>query len=90
MISGSGNEVAPPGELFPIALGIGPSCGDFPASSSSWSRWSCPPGVVVVVTTVDPVAGGGGAPFEWAIATASARWMSSRALDRPRRPSAGG
>src|SRR5207253_4594542 len=77
MISGSGNDVAPPGELFLIALGIGPAGCLLPGS-----------GVVGVdvlfwVSGLELVIVGNGAFgfFSCATARASARWMSSRALE---------
>src|SRR5581483_5461253 len=77
MINGSGNDVAPPGELFLSAIGIAPAGGLLPGSDD---------GVVVVVRFFVPdevvvVCEGVVGFFLWAIASRSARSMSSRALE---------
>src|SRR5438552_16427164 len=76
MISGSGNDVAPPGELFLIAPGIGPAGCLLPGSG------------VVGVDVVSWVSGvaiasvGNGVfgVFVYVTARASDRWISFRAL----------
>src|SRR5438270_4339189 len=88
MISGSGNDVAPPGELFWIAFGTNPGGFLLPGS-----------GVVVVVVPFLPpeaagavvvsaaggelvIVGAGAFGFFWClIASCKARSMSSRALE---------
>ena len=73
MISGSGNDVAPPGELLLIALGIGP--GGFVR-----------PGWSLSVAFVEPASWSSSRPARWSIVGRARRvlsWCSDRELERP-------